>query len=466
MSSLSTLPRSRMEFDDALRFWYARVNYEQKAANPSDLKLDRMRTLLDLLGNPHERLRVVHIAGSKGKGSTSAMLAAVLREAGFRTGLFTSPHLERVHERIQVDGTSITDAEMASLLSEIANACAGRIWPTDANGDAVPLAEALTFFEIATALGFLHLVRRRVDFAVLEVGLGGRFDSTNVCRPMVSIITSISFDHMKQLGNTLNQIAFEKAGIIKPGRPVLSGVLSPGPRSVIEEIAGERQAPLFQMGRDFTFTHEPGLISAIEERAPVLQVTTRKRRWPRLELGLLGAHQAANAALVVSAMELLERQGVPIPDRAIAKGLANVHWPARLEVLGRRPTVVLDCAHNLASAQALIDTLAESIPLPEGARRHLIFAGATDKDLAGMLKLLRPMFSHVYLTRYSNNPRATGPMTLAEHLPAKTDYSIHETAEDAWKEARRAAHERDLICVTGSVFLAGEMRPLILGSRD
>ena len=204
-----------MTYDDALAFWYGRVNYERKSPQPGDLKLDRMRALLRCLGDPHEKLRTVHVAGSKGKGSTSAMLAAILQQAGYRTGLFTSPHLVRVEERVQVDGVPVTRDELAALMTDVRAAVeAGRLAPT--------------FFEVATALGFLHFVRRRVGVAVIEVGLGGRLDSTNVCRPLVAIITSISHDHTQMLGSKLESIAAEKAGIIKPGCPVVSGVTVPG----------------------------------------------------------------------------------------------------------------------------------------------------------------------------------------------------------------------------------------------
>src|ERR1700722_16656647 len=213
-SPSASLPSSR--YAEAMQFWYSRVNYEQRSAQPGDLKLDRMRALLELLGNPHQQLRIVHIAGSKGKGSTSAMVAAIAGRAGYRTGLFTSPNLVSVEERFQVDNRPISPDELASLLFEIRDTCtqsAGR----RLGGD--DLAQTLTFFEIATAAGFLHFVRRRVELAILEGGLGGRFDSANVGRPLLSIITSISFDHTQQLGNPLAQIAFEKAGIVKPGRP-------------------------------------------------------------------------------------------------------------------------------------------------------------------------------------------------------------------------------------------------------
>ena len=230
-----------MTYDEAVAFWFGRINYEVRSAAPGDLKLERMRALLRLLGDPHHRVRAVHVTGTKGKGSTAAMLDAVLRAARYRTGLFTSPHLVRVEERIAVDGEPISPAELAVRMAEVAPA----VRELDAGPGPPP-----TFFEISTALGFLHFTCRRVELAVIEVGLGGRFDSTNVCRPLVSIVTSVGLDHTAQLGPTLEAIAFQKAGIIKPRVPVVIGVTTSGPRGVIERIALEKQAPVRQLGRD------------------------------------------------------------------------------------------------------------------------------------------------------------------------------------------------------------------------
>ncbi len=226
-----------MNYDEALAYWFAHVNYEQRSAVAGDLGLERLRALLDRLGNPHHRLRFVHVAGSKGKGSTSAMFAAIFRKAGYRTGLFTSPHLCGLEERFQVDGQPITRPELTALIGEIREAIESGRSRTQLSPESPP-----TFFEIATAIGFLHFVRRRAEMVVLEVGLGGRLDSTNVCTPLVSVITSISFDHTKILGNRLSSIAREKAGIVKPRRPVVSGVIIEEARAVIEAIAAQRRS--------------------------------------------------------------------------------------------------------------------------------------------------------------------------------------------------------------------------------
>ena len=436
---------------EAIRFWFGRVNYEQKTPHFGDFKLERMRRLLDLLGNPHRRLRIVHVAGSKGKGSTSALLASILHQASYRVGLFTSPHLVNVEERIQVDRQPIDPSELAAIMDDIRAA-------------APPALEReLTFFEIGTALGFLHFVRRRVDLAILEVGLGGRFDSTNVCEPMLSIITSISFDHTQILGDTLGKIAFEKAGIIKPGRPTISGVRGPEACGVIESVCRERGSALTQIDADFQFTHEPALIEGDRECWPSVRVTTARRRWPWLSLGMIGAHQACNAALAITAVDELMAQGVPIGDSAVAEGLARVHWPARLEIMGRRPLVLLDCAHNVASAHALREALEQSFPVPADGRRMLIFAGNQDKDLAGMLSVLAPCFECIFLTGIRNSQRSAAPEQLAEWIPLQRrgDCIICPDSAQAWRRARAEAKANDLICVTGSVFLAGELRPVI-----
>lgn len=440
-----------MTYEEALAFWYTHINYEQRSPRAADLRLERMRCLLQRLDNPQERLRIIHVAGSKGKGSTSAMLASILRCAGYRTGLFTSPHLCRVEERIQVDGEPIAPTELAEILTDIRRAA--ELDP-----------EPPTFFEIATAAGFLHFLRRQVDAAVVEVGLGGRFDSTNVCMPVLSVITSISFDHTEQLGDRLSLIAMEKAGIVKPGRPTISGASAPEARPVIEAICRERGSVLRQIGRDFHYRYEPAQVDPLANgsggRRPRVRVQTPQGDWPTMEIALFGEHQAANAAVAVCCVEELRSQGLQIPDDAIATGLSAVRWPARLEVLGRHPLVVLDCAHNVASAEALVATLKESFP---PVPRLLIFAGSGDKDIRGMFEVLAPNFSAAFFCRYAGSRRSVPPDQLGELWRSVTDkpFHLHDHASEAWDAARNAARPDDLICITGSVFLAGELRPLL-----
>jgi dihydrofolate synthase / folylpolyglutamate synthase len=435
---------------DPFAFWNSLINYEQRTPTPADLKLDRMRSLLARLGSPQDRLPILHVAGSKGKGSTAAMLAAVLQQAGYRTGLFTSPHLCRVEERFQIDGRPIPTEELGALLADVRAAID-------------PRRPALmpTFFEVGTAAGLLHFIRRRVDIAVLEVGLGGRLDSTNVCRPLVAIITSISYDHTRLLGDRLASIAREKAGILKRDRPALSGATNPEARAVIEEVARQRRAPLRQLGVEFHYRSEPGHVDADGNVQRMrVEVTTWRRRWPWMDVNLLGEHQAANAAVAVACVEEMRDQGWHVPEAAVAAGLAEVVWLARMEIVGHAPLIVLDCAHNVASAEALLQTLEASFP---SCRRLLIFAGSGDKDVAGMFRVLAPAFAHVFLSRFTNNPRAVPPEHLGELLSGQADtpFTLCGTPAEALVAARGMAGAGDLIVITGSVFLAGEIRTLL-----
>ena len=344
-----------------------------------------------------------------------------------------------------------THAELATRMGEIrAAACTGP------GPDGEPLETSLTFFEIATALGLLHFAYRRIDWAVLEVGLGGRLDSTNAVMPAASVITSISFDHVELLGSTLAAIAHEKAGIIKPDRPTVSGVAQDEARSVIAARCREIGAPLRQLGRDFHYRYEPARVEA--NRPGRVSVTTWRGEYPELILPLVGEHQAANAAVAVATLETLRERGVPIPDRSIAKGLSSVRWPARLEVVGRDPLIVLDCAHNVASAEALRDALLTSFRIP--GERVLVFAVSRDKDAAGILRVLHPIFRHVILTRFEKSARYVPPEQLREMLPGNA--SVAATPVEAIAAARAMLGPDDLLCVTGSVFLAGEVRPLLL----
>jgi dihydrofolate synthase/folylpolyglutamate synthase len=440
-----------MTYEEALAFWYGRIDYERRQPRPGDLKLDRMRALLRRLGDPHRRLRCVHIAGTKGKGSTSAILAAILGAAGHRTGLFTSPHLSDVSERVQVDGVPVSPQEIAVRMGEVAAA----VRDLDAEGDP---ARSPTFFEVISALGFLHFDCRRVDVAVLEVGLGGRYDSTNVCDPLVSVITNVSFDHMAILGDRIREIAYQKAGIIKRGVAVVTTAENPEVIEVIEQVAVEHQAPLSVAGRDFAWEragggpYQPGAV----------RITTDRREIGWTPFALFGRHQGANAAAAVMAVEQLRVAGLHVPIGAIARGLRDVAWPARMELVGRSPTVVLDCAHNVASSRALADTVRESFPVR--GRRHLIFAASGDKQIPEMLSELAPHFDRFHLTRYQSNPRSADPAHVAGVLRelGKTDVAMYVLPTDAWRGAQREAGPDDGIVIAGSVFLAGELRSILL----
>ncbi len=444
--------------EQALAFWCRLIDYERTTPLPGDFKLEHTRALLRLLGDPQEQVPTVHVAGSKGKGSTAAMLASIARRAGHNTGLFTSPNLCRVEERIQVNGEPIAPDELTALLSEMAET----IGYDPASHVFRRLETPPTYFEVAVALGWLYFLRRRVDLAVVEVGLGGRYDATNVCSPEVAVLTSISLEHTRQLGNTLAAIAEIKAGIIKPGRPAVSGVDVPEARVVVERVAAECGSTLRSVGADFTFSYTPGLVTAEEFCRARVRVTT-DRAWPELEVALLGRHQAANAAVAVATVEVLRQRGWSLPDAAVAEGLREVHWPARLEVIPGTPLVVLDCAHNVASAEALVETLAESLPTP--GPRVLVFASSGDKDVAGMFRVLAPAFAHAFLTRFTSNPRALSPEGLRQQWQAAGGglVTLIGAPVEALAAARAEAGATGLVCVAGSVFLAGDLRPMLAG---
>lgn len=457
------------DYQSVLDFLTSRINYERTSSVPyqeAEFKLDRMRRLLALLGDPHLAFPAVHIAGTKGKGSTAAMVAAILRAAGYKTALYTSPHLESVEERIAVDGPCSQD-DFVRLADELQAPVAQVDREFESTGGNGP-----TYFEITTAMAFLHFARQRVDAAVLEVGLGGRLDSTNVCRSKVCIITSISFDHMRQLGNTLAAIAGEKAGIIKPQVPVISGVLSDEPRRVIHDVAAANGAPLYQRRRDFDFDYLSGNpFDRMNYREPA---ESPKLALNDLKIGLLGEHQAANAAAAISAVLRLAEQGWKIDESAIRKGLEQAHCPARIEIVRERPTVILDVAHNAASMEALLSVLNQRYPT---GRRILIFASSRDKDTPSMLRLLVPQFDCLLLTRYTINPRGLevdqlqemtqqalsgrAPTELNSQPMRESRIETTATSAEAWRRALEIAQPEDLICITGSFFLATELQPLV-----
>ncbi len=471
--------------DQAARdFLLSRIDYERAATVPyrrREFRLQRMHELLERLGNPHLRLKIIHVAGTKGKGSTAAMIAAILTAAGYRTGLYTSPHLDRAEERIAIDGQSCTAEEFTSL--------AQRVRPVVEQMDRIAAAQTVhwrrserddgdnlpptgpTYFEIVTAMALLRFVDAAVGAAVVEVGLGGRLDSTNVVTPVVSVITNISFDHMKQLGTTLEAIAAEKAGIIKPGVPVVSGVLAPEAQRAIEAVRARRGCELWQLGRDFDFHYEPPRdLNLAPKKGDILLFggvatpTDAEKQNVPFSLELLGRHQAANAAVAVATIGQLRRQGWRIPETAVREGLLSARCPARLEVISRRPTVLIDTAHNVASIAALVETLGESFSNP---RRLLIFAATQDKQVREMLELLAPHFEQAILTRYTSNPRGM-PLTELAEIAAPLFASPPEvcaTPADAWRRAEELVTTEHLVCVTGSFFLAADIRGEIAAGR-
>lgn len=387
-----------MNYTETIAYLYSLVDYERvriERYTPETYDLSRVERLLAAVGNPHTCFPAMHIAGTKGKGSTAAMSEACLRAAGYRTGFYTSPHMHTFRERIQVDRHKIAREEVVALVEEIR-----------------PLIErtpGVTYFEAITAIGFLHFARSAVDVAVVEVGLGGRLDATNVLTPEVSVITSLSLDHTYLLGNTLAEIAREKAGIIKPGIPAVSAPQRAEAIKVLEAVSREREASLTEVGRDWNY--EPGPADLDGQAFTARCVTgggsdLDGEYW----IPLLGRHQLENATSAIAALDILRQRGFRIPVEAVREGLHSVRWPGRLEILSRKPLVVVDGAHNPYSAQVLRRALEEWFP---DHRWVLIFGASADKDVAGMLKALLPISEHTIVTR-SDHPRAATPVELAD----------------------------------------------------
>lgn len=447
-------------YQQALEFLFQRLNYEQTpdaARSLQDFKLSRMQSLLAELGNPQLSVPTVHIAGSKGKGSTATMIACIAEAAGYQVGLFTSPHVNRFEERFTINGQSPASGRVADLLE--------RLRPTAEQVDRQSSAGRLTFFELATALSWLYFAEERVDLAVVEVGLGGRLDSTNVCSPLVSVITSISRDHTRLLGESLEAIAGEKAGIIKPGVPVVTTVAHPGAAEVIATRARECQSPLWEAERQFTLNALP--LTPPPWPEPMCyrfdfeaQIETQNVRWEGLQLGMPGIHQTRNAAAAAAACLLLRERGLEIPESAIRTGLQRARCPLRVEVVGREPLLIVDAAHNPASIDALC-TVVENLDV---TRKRAIFATSRDKETSVLLQRMDGCFDEIWLTRYLKNPRSLELEELERIAAATLTKSLWRSLPspaEALSAARGACDPRDLLCVTGSFFLAAEVRELL-----
>jgi dihydrofolate synthase / folylpolyglutamate synthase len=383
-------------YQQALDLVWGLVNFETKPPeNREPYTLDRMRTLAERLGNPQRRLRTIHVAGTKGKGSTAAMIERALRAAGYRTGLYSSPHLHDPRERLRIDGNPVSREDFISLVE--------RLRP---HIDALP---DVTTFEALTAMAFLWFVESEVDLVVLEVGLGGRLDATNLVTPLLSVITPLALEHTAVLGNTIEEIAAEKGGIIKPGVPVVTAVQSPAARAVLERIATERAAPLVVAGEQLRA--ERTRVTLEGQQFSVAWLEGGGSGYEALHLSMLGRHQVENSLVAIAALHELREQGVPWEEAAIREGLAAVEWPARVEVLQRKPLVVADGAHTPESATALVSALREACP-GGWARGTLVIGISSDKNISGILPALRPLADRVILTR-SRHPRSADPQLMA-----------------------------------------------------
>jgi dihydrofolate synthase / folylpolyglutamate synthase len=401
-------------------------------------KLERMDRALELIGNPHRKLRAVHIAGTKGKGSVAAMLDSVLRAAGLRVGLYTKPHLVNLSERTRIDGVEIAPQRLLDYIERLRTIY-----------DRAGLA--LTFFEFTVALMFLYFADEKVDLAVIETGLGGRLDSTNVVMPILSVITPIGFDHMEYLGYTIPKIAAEKGGIIKNDVPVVIGARDEEARTTLLTIAGQRRSAVRLIDRDFS----------LESHAPAHRIDYHGLglKMNDVELALAGPFQHENAAIAMAAAEALRARGYRIDEDQIRAGLRDLNWPGRFDIVSRRPLVILDCAHNEMSIAALLETLA--VEFGADVKPRLVFGCLADKEWQRMAAMLAPRVRDVTLTRVKPkqplDPENLVP-EFARHVPARV---IREPREAVARVMEEIGPD-DVALVTGSVYLIGEVYPYFL----
>ena len=412
--------------------------------------LERISHLLTQLGNPHRQLKVVHVAGSKGKGSTAALIASILTHAGYKTGLFTQPHLISPRERCRINSRLISEEEFARSVD--------RLKPSiEAMGELKSIGR-VSFFEIYTALAFSYFADNAVDFAVIEVGLGGRLDATNVVDPLVSVITPISLEHTAILGDTHEAIAKEKAEIIKPNRPVVLAPQIPEAQAVFEDVAADRDAPIDAVGRDIHLKRKDWNISG-----QTFDLTTQSAFYPDLFLPLLGEHQAFNAATAVASIERIRKEGYRFPETSIYDGLREVRWPGRMQVVGRSPVILLDGAHSPTSAEALCKAIREIFRY----RRLILVVGLMrDKDLQAIGQVLCPFAAEIITTQAFDNPRVIPAEEIAQAwLETGANFHVCPSVREAIPLAQSIATPSDLICIAGSIYIVGEAMK-VLGIRE
>ena len=442
-----------MNYKAALAYIEGFIDYERSpdfSRQARFYNLDRISLLLELLGNPHNKLRVIHIAGSKGKGSTAALIASVLTQAGYKTGLFTSPHLITPRERCRTDGELISKSDVAFYIEKLKPAI-----------ETVSTSEfgRVSFFEIYTALAFSYFADKETDFAVIEVGLGGRLDATNVVTPVVTVITPISLEHTTILGETYTEIAKEKAEIIKQGCPLALAPQPPEARTVFEKVASEREAPIVD-SKDLvlqdSLTPNPRLVRNADG-LPIAQqfdMKTDSESYPQLTMPLLGHHQFINATTAVAAIECLKQTRYIVPKTSVYTGFKNVQWQGRIQRIKSSPIVVLDGAHSPASMEALCRTLRQSFCY---SRVTFIISLMRDKNLTAIGSVISETADFVITTQVPNNPRAM----LAEEIQSAWKSMFDKitacsTPEEAITKALSEALPTDLICVTGSLYLVGQ----------
>jgi len=439
-----------MNYYQALDFLNSLIDYSHipnLGYSPEKFDMQRVRDLLGLMGDPQKRFHIVHIAGTKGKGSTAAMMASVLQAAGYRVGLFTSPFLFDFCEQIQVNRGSISHEELSvqvealkPLLEQVAN---------------------ITTFEATTAIGFQYFKDQKVDIAIVEAGLGGRTDATNVVEPLLSVITSISYDHVGVLGDTIESIAGHKVGIIKPGKPVVAArQVYPEALRIIQETAKSKDSELIEAEKQVNISPLNHSLDGQD-----IQVTFKNRSsndWDgHYRLNLLGAHQMDNASTALTALSKLSESGFTISQNHLKVGLKNVYWPCRFEVVSRDPLMVLDSAHNVDSAKKLKQSMADYLGR---YKILLIFGSSVDKDIEGMFKVLLPGVEKVIFAK-SEHPRAAEPAMLVKlgrdnPVPCEVAENITEAIHSAKKQADR----QTAVVVAGSIFIAAAAREVILNN--
>ncbi len=427
----------------------------------SKLGLERTDKILEFLGNPHKKIRCIHIAGTNGKGSTTAMVANILVEAGYKTGLYTSPFIEEFEERIQISNKNISKEDLSSIITEVSKAVEKVVELGYSNP---------TEFEIITCAGFLYFYKNNVDYAIIEVGIGGRLDSTNVITPILSVITSISLDHTLILGDTIDKIAYEKAGIIKEGIPVIMFPQQKQSEEVIETTCREKNCKLIKVPQSSSIylgkeNLQQVAITSIEGSMNVSNnVITQKVRVETLnnnyiiDLALLGKYQLLNASVAVHAIEELIGQGAKISKDNILMGLTNVKWPARMEVMNEKPLVVIDGAHNIDG----IEKLTESIDMYFNYNKIILILGIlADKEVEEMIKIIVPKVSRV-ITVTPHSERAELSEELKTQVEKYTnDCEAIENYKEAYEKALSYCQEEDLLLVSGSLYMVGDMRRII-----
>ena len=440
-----------MDYRQAVDYILGFANFEVERPEKlryRDFNLSRVNELLRRLGDPHLRYPTAHVAGTKGKGSVCAMTASAAQAAGLKVGLYTSPHLHTIRERVQIDGEPISEAAFAEGVVALNSAV------SEVNSlMALTSGGRITTFEALTALAFHHFAAHEIDLGVIEVGLGGRLDATNVVAPAACAVTSLSLDHVDVLGGTLPQIAGEKAAIIKPGVPAVSAPQPPDALAVVERAAERAAAPLRLVGRDITYER------TLTGGAQRVDVATPSRRY-ELRVPLAGRHQAENTAVAVGLCEALTGAGLPLDPAAIARGIASVRWPARMETLPGNPAVLLDGAHNPFSMRRLKQSLGEQL-----ASEHviLVFGANRSKDLDGMVAEIAPVPQRVFAVQSRHPKSAPARAILAAFSRCGVQAEEADGVAGGIDAARQLARPGDVIIVTGSLFTAAEAREHLLG---